>query len=85
MPEYGQYDGPKHVACIDETNKNLLWLAVCVCQFLISSFLTRVDAFLHIDKVRPESRCALIRGDGIDVYESRYRPEPVSEHSVPSS
>ena len=41
--EDGQYDGPKHVACIDETKTNLLWLAVRVCQYLTVPFLTYVD------------------------------------------
>jgi hypothetical protein len=49
MPEDRQYDRPKRVACIDETNKNLLWLAVCIFQYLTASFLTRVDACLHIN------------------------------------
>jgi len=65
MPEDGQYDGPKHVACIDETNKNLLWSAVCVCQFLTSSFLTRVDDVLHIDII-----CIEKNPQSADIYSS---------------
>jgi hypothetical protein len=48
-PEDGEYDRPQRVACIDETNKNLLLLAVCGFQYLTASFLTRVYACLHIN------------------------------------
>jgi len=40
MPEDVQYDGSKHVACIEETNKNLLWLAVCGFKLLLSSHVS---------------------------------------------
>ena len=33
MVEDGQYDGPKHVACIYETIKIFLWLALRVYQY----------------------------------------------------
>jgi hypothetical protein len=52
MLEDGQYDGPKHVACIDETIQICCgWLYAFVSFNLLCSSHVCADACLHVNTI----------------------------------